>query len=228
MQAQHWGQRLMLIALMAALIWGCKSPEKLYEKSVEHAPFDAIVVPGVPFDSSWSRIMKGRVLWSYHLYRRGITKNVMYSGSAVYSPYIESRIMAAYGEALGIPPEHIFTEENAEHSTENLAYSVGLAKAMGFDTIALATDPFQSKMLRTYARTIKHKIYFIPFIEDTLATLYQDVEINIDPLPAYQTNFVALPNRESWFKRTLGTMGFRVKKRYKNPDYYHNPTPQTE
>lgn len=228
MQVLHALHRPVLFAGLALLVWGCKSPEKFYEKNIPHAPFDAIVVPGVPFDSAWSRTMKGRVLWSYHLYRRGYTHNVIYSGSAVYSPYVESRIMAAYGEALGIPAEHIFTEENAEHSTENLAYSVGLAKAMGFDTIALATDPFQNNMLRTYARTIKHPIYFVPFLEDTLAVLYQDIEVEIDPSPAFRSDFVALPDRESWFKRTLGTMGLRVKKQYKNPEYYRGAKPQTE
>lgn len=228
MQALRSGRLFVLTALMAAFLCGCKSPTKIYEKNIAHAPYDAIVVPGMPFDSTWSRTIKGRVLWSYHLYRRGLTKNVIYSGSAVYTPYVESRIMAAYGEALGIPREHIFTEENAEHSTENLAYSVGLAKALGFDTIALATDPFQNKMLRPYARTISHRIYFIPFLEDTLAALYEDIELTIDPTPALRANFVALPERESWFKRTLGTMGFRVKKKYKKPDTYLNSTPQKE
>src|SRR5438067_574875 len=62
--------------------------------------FDAIIVPGVPFENGrWSQTMKSRVGWSYYLYRKGIAKNIIYSGAAVYSPYVEARIMALYGEA---------------------------------------------------------------------------------------------------------------------------------
>ena len=53
----------------------------------------------------------------------GMAKNVMFSGSAVYTPYYESKIMALYAEAIGIPKERIYIETEAEHSTENIFYS---------------------------------------------------------------------------------------------------------
>ena len=87
--------------------------------------------------------MRYRVLWSKFLIDKGYANNVIYSGSAVYSPFVESKIMALYGKELGIPEQNIFTEEKAEHSTENLFYSYEIAKQMGFIKIALATDPFQ-------------------------------------------------------------------------------------
>lgn len=211
----HW----FIGALIAgALVTGCKSPEKLYTLNKSQAPFDAIIVPGVPYDTAWSRTMKGRVMWSYHLYKRGIARNIIYSGSAVYTPYVESVIMAEYAKALGIPETHIFTEENAEHSTENLSYSVAIARQQGFEKVALATDPYQNAMLKSFAGKQPIDVHFIPFIADTLNRYYKDVKVSIDPAPAYRENFVALPDREGFFKRLLGTMGFNVKEEYAQPD----------
>ncbi|MGM0505436.1 MAG: YdcF family protein, partial [Bacteroidota bacterium] len=66
--------------------------------------YDVIIVPGVPFnDDFWTDVLLGRIYWSHYLYENGITKNIIYSGSAVYTPYIESEIMAMYGRQLGIP-----------------------------------------------------------------------------------------------------------------------------
>ena len=207
------------IALLGATLFvGCTSPTKLFEENHARAPFDAIIVPGVPFDTAWDRTMRGRVLWSYYLYEQGIAKNIIYSGSAVYTPYVESMIMAEYGKGLGIPDAHIFTETNAEHSTENLSYSVALAQEQGFKNIALATDPYQSAMLKSYNRKLPVQVSFMPFISDTLDYYYKEVEVSIDPDGAYVEDFTSLPDREGFFKRLKGTMGLNAKKEHAKPD----------
>ena len=95
----------------------CTTSKKKTARDLAHA----IIVPGIPFNNgNWDSVMKGRVLWSYVLYKNGYTKNVIYSGSAVYSPYFEAVIMGLYAEQLGIPREHIFCETKARHSTENV------------------------------------------------------------------------------------------------------------
>jgi uncharacterized SAM-binding protein YcdF (DUF218 family) len=129
-----------------------KTTKKLF-RAAETETYDVIVVPGVPLENGrWSRTMKARVYWSKYLYDRGIAKNIMYSGSSVYSPYYEAEVMALYAQALGIPKEDILTETKAEHSTENIYYSYKKAKLLGFDRIALASDPFQTKLLRRYTQ----------------------------------------------------------------------------
>ena len=111
-----------LFFLLSTLLSGCfifaPSPQKTNRESLKKAPYDAIIVPGVPFDGKhWSEAMKMRVQWSNYLYKKGIAKNIIYSGSAVYTEYEEAKIMALYGEALGIPKEHIFTDPG--HPTQN-------------------------------------------------------------------------------------------------------------
>ena len=171
------------------------------------------IVPGAPFEGGkWGRIMKGRVYWAKFLYDKGIVKNVMFSGSSVYTPYTEAIIMAMYAEAIGIPRDHIFTETKAEHSTENIYYSYQKAKQLGFKNIALASDPFQTKMLRKFTRRkVDPTIQFIPFVVDTLKQMQpgmQDPEIDFQA--AFVPDFKSITKRESFWKRLRGTMGKNI------------------
>jgi len=184
-------------------------------KEAEAVGYDIIVVPGIPFENGkWGSTMKGRVYWSKYLYDKGITKNVMYSGSAVYSPYNEAAVMAMYGEAVGIPKENIFTETNAEHSTENIYYGYKKAKRLGFNKVALASDPFQTRMLRKFCRKrISPDVGLIPFVLDSLESMESYmIDPEIEYNQAFIENFVSLKEREGFWKRFRGTRG-------KNIDY---------
>lgn len=189
-----------------------KTTEKYFAKAKQQQ-YDMIAVPGVPFNEpDWDSTMKGRVYWSKYLYDKGIAKNIMYSGGSVYSPYYEGEIMALYAIALGIPKEHVFTETKAQHSTENLYYVFLKSKKLGFTKIALATDPFQAKQLRRFAKKkIDPPVDIIPFVIDTLISI-QPTMINpvIDYKQAYNKNFVSIKERESLWKRLKGTLGKNI------------------
>lgn len=200
--------------LFTACSFSKKTTEKYFEKA-SNQQYDIIAVPGVPFNEPvWDSTMKARVYWSKYLYDKGIAKNIMYSGSSVYSPYYEGEIMALYAIAIGIPKEHVFTETKAEHSTENLYYVFLKSKKLGFNKIALATDPFQAKQLRRFAKKkISPAVDIIPFVIDTLKSIQPFM---IDPAInyklAYNKDFISIKKRESLWKRLKGTMG-------KNIDY---------
>ena len=70
-----------------------------------------------------------------------MTKNIIFSGGAVYTKYTESAIMKLFAIEMGIPEENIFIEERAEHSTENVFYSYYIAKDLNFKKLAVASDP---------------------------------------------------------------------------------------
>lgn len=183
-------------------------------------PFDAIIVPGVPFNGQrWDSVMKQRVLWSYILYKNGYTRNIIYSGSDVYTPYYEARIMGLYGQALGIPAEHIFYDTAAEHSTENVYYSYLVAKKHGFKSLALATDPFQSSMLRSFTkRRFASPIYHLPIERDSLLR-YNSLDPKIRPASAKSRDkdWESIMDRQSFFRRLMGTLGRAIKwKQYPN------------
>lgn len=174
------------------------------------APFDVIVVPGVPLvNGQWNRIMKARVYWSKFLLDRGIARHVIYSGGAVYTPYVEAEVMALYAEAIGISRDQIFTEPKAEHSTENIYYSYKYARKLGFERIALATDPFQSRMLKRFiSKKLSGNVGVIPIVFDTLKIMEPlMVDPAIDYHSTYVNEFTALTDRKSFRERMRGTMG---------------------
>jgi len=174
--------------------------------------YDMIVVPGVPFENKqWSKTMKERIYWSKYLYNKGIALNVMYSGSAVYTPYCEAEIMALYAEKLGIPKENIFTETLAEHSTENIYYSYKKARKLGFERIALASDPFQTKMLRRFTRKIVNpNVGLIPIVTDTLNGMISEIDPEIEYQKAFVRDFKPLSERKNIIERFKGTRGLDI------------------
>ncbi|HRV53643.1 MAG: hypothetical protein BWX95_01467 [Bacteroidetes bacterium ADurb.Bin141] len=184
-------------------------------KDAEKKTYDIIVVPGVPLvNGQWSDVMKARVYWSKYLFDKGIARNIMYSGSSVYTPYKEGEVMAMYAKAIGIPAEHIFTETKAEHSTENIYYSYKKAKKLGFNTVALASDPFQSKLLKSFIkRKVSREVGIIPFIADTLRAMQPTMTDPVLDFSALKVeNFTALPEREGFWKRFRGTRGHNIDK----------------
>jgi len=203
---------LSVVLLLNSCAFSSRASRNLLEESVTKG-YDIIVVPGVPFENGqWSPTMKGRIYWSKYLYDMGIARNVMYSGSAVYSPYIEAEIMALYAERIGIPVANIFTEKLAEHSTENIFYSYRKARKLGYESIALASDPFQTKMLKAFTRKkVSPDVGLIPIVYDTLRALESGMtDPEIDHQKAFEKDFIPLPQRENFFKRFRGTRGVDI------------------
>lgn len=200
---------ITLPALTESCSFSEKTTRRLFNASSDQT-FDVIIVPGVPFENGqWSRTMKGRVYWSKYLYDKGIARNIMYSGGAVYTPYCEAEIMALYARALGIPENHVYTETKAEHSTENIFYSYRKARLLGFEKIAVASDPFQTKLLRRFTRIkVGREVALIPFVIDTMKMLEQEMtDPVIDHQQAFRKDFVSIKERESFWKRLKGTRG---------------------
>lgn len=199
---------------MASCVAPRKAPLALYAKAVnENKVYDAVIVPGIPFKNGhWDSVMKARVIWAWVLYKNGIAKNVIFSGAAVYSPFKESVIMALYAEQLGIPHEHIFYETKARHSTENIYYSYLEAKKHSFKSLALATDPLQSYLLRGFLRKrFGTPIDRLPFAMDTVRNYsYFNPTINPHPAMVNEEEFEPLDEEESFLTRLRGTLGHDI------------------
>jgi len=211
---------VFIVLTMAMLLSACSSilnSEKKYQSIVRHAPFDAVIVPGFPHQKdNWSMVVKCRVHWAVYLYKNGVAKNIIFSGSAVYTPYVESEIMALYAEKMGIPREHIFIENKAEHTSENLYYSYMLAKENGFQSIAVASDVVQCGFLQRFKSKFQlEDVKFIPIVYGNLELKeYPDPVINQEE--AFVPNFISLKERESFFERYRGTHGYKIKQLLKD------------
>ncbi|HXB45356.1 MAG TPA: YdcF family protein [Puia sp.] len=182
-------------------------------KASSSKTYDMVIVPGVPLENGkWGRMMKARVCWSKYLYDHQIARNIMYSGSSVYTPYYEGKVMALYAVALGIPKEHVFYETRAEHSTENIYYSYKKAKQLGYGTIALASDRFQTKAYERFTQEkVSMGIAILPMVVDTVRMMEPSVrDPVIDCRDAFNKDFVPLKKRESYRERVRGTKGKHI------------------
>ena len=205
---------IFLISFFCLLITSCRpslsSTIETYSANIKNVPYDVIIVPGYPYTgAAWDRVVKLRMLWANYLFKKGYTKNIIFSGSAVYSPFVESKIMALYAVEMGVPQKNIYSEEKAEHSTENVYYSYRLAKQLGFKKIALASDPYQIENLRLFIKKFEIPVTFLPAQFDALRTLNME-EPCIDPSSAYNPNFISIIQRQSIFTRIRGTFGKHI------------------
>lgn len=148
--------------------------------------------------------------WAKYLYDNGYARNIIFSGGAVYTPFVESVAMKVMADSLGIPPNFTFAETEAEHSTENVYYSWKMAQGLGFDKIALATDPFQARMLKSFVKKHTPGVDIVPVVYDEIE--YKEKSLpQIDTTAAYKNNFVSIKERESFFERIRFTLGKRIK-----------------
>jgi hypothetical protein len=209
---------VLSLFIIASSFGGRKHSRDAFAKAGGMKPFDAVIIPGIPYrGAGWDSVMKARVLWSWILYKNGYVKNVIYSGAAVYTPFKEAIVMGQYGMALGIPAAHIYYDTLARHSTENVYFSYLLAKRLGFKSLALATDPFQSFMLRGFTRKrFGTPIFHIPFIVDSLSR-YNYLNPSIDANPARVYQWASIKETESFSVRMGGTLGKSINwKQYKD------------
>ncbi len=192
-----------------------RHPEKHLIKVIDsNEKFDAVIVPGHPLeDGEWSNVTEMRMVWVKYLWDQGLVKNIIFSGGAVYNQYAECKVMKLYALEMGIPAQNIFMDSLAEHSTENVFYSTLIAKENGLKTIALASDPYQTKNLKAFLKKMERKtgydIQILPAIIDTLATI-EDRNYSINPEKAIGSKFVDITNTQSLGYRLKGTMGLRI------------------
>jgi uncharacterized SAM-binding protein YcdF (DUF218 family) len=203
---------LSALFVMLGMSFSERRCRKFYEQSKDKV-FDVLIVPGVPFKGTrWDLIMKSRVIWASLLYKQGIVKNIIFSGAAVHSSFYESDVMRAYAIALGVPEAHVIPERLAEHSTENVYYSYRLALKLQKKSMALASDPFQTRMLRKFTfRKVDPGIALLPLVYGMVNEVDRqmaDPVIDFDALRI--KDFVPLKERESLGKRLKGTSGSRI------------------
>jgi hypothetical protein len=114
---------------------------------------------------------------------------------------------------MGIPPENIFIDTLAQHSTENVYYSYYIAQDNGLENIAVASDPYQTKALKPFVRKLNRKlntnVLLLPAILDSL-TATPMKGYKIDYQQAIGSNFINFTETQSLIYRLFGTMGAHI------------------
>jgi hypothetical protein len=81
-----------------------------------------------------------RAAWAAILWQRGVAGAFITSGAAVHSRFVEADAIAAGMVALGVPADRIWLERDALHTDENMYFSLRIARALGFRTVAVASQ----------------------------------------------------------------------------------------
>ncbi len=197
------------VLLFIVFICGCnvtKIAKRMTNQYLPLAPYDVVIVPGIAYDTLKQQTngFNARIIWAKTLFDRGVTKNIIFSGAACYSPYVEGQTMKLIAEAMGVPAAHVFAETKAEHGKENVYYSYLLAQKLGFKKVALAADPYQAFFLEGFIQTNLPEMGILPIAVDSLKKLYLPLPA-IDASPAFVKDFVPLNKRESFGTRIKHT-----------------------
>ncbi len=185
---------------------------KAYNLNVANAPYDVIIVPGIPYDSSKENILlKVRIFWAKNLFDKGIARNIIFSGGAVHTPWVEGKVMKIMADSLGIPTSNTFAEDKAEHGNENIYYSYSLAQKLGFKKIALATDQYQNSFLTSFIEKRTPDVALLPVSVDSFPVYDKRQLPIIDAREAFINNFIPLNKRESRWERIRSALNNDVK-----------------
>ncbi len=164
---------------------------KSRKKHFSKAPYDVIIVPGYPYYETNAPypLLTCRMHWAKALYDSGIARNIIFSGGAIHTPYTEARVMKIISDTMGIPQNHVFLEEKAPHSWQNVTYGAKLAHKLGFKKIAIATDPYQFAYMRFFLGAAPG-VGILTFSPDsTEAKPYFEPLPYFDPKDAYVPSF---------------------------------------
>jgi uncharacterized SAM-binding protein YcdF (DUF218 family) len=174
----------------------------MYARYIVRAPYDVIIVPGMGFDTATQQTsgFNTRIVWAKTLYDRGVAKNIIFSGAACSSPYVEGTVMKMIAEKIGVPSQHIFSEIQAEHSKENVYFGWLMARKLGFKKIALATDPYQALYLKAFVEKNMPDMGILPLSIDSLKYFSPPVP-QVDVSTVLVKDFIPLNKRKSFWSR---------------------------
>ncbi len=180
----------------------------MYTKYITRAPYDVIIVPGIGFDTATQQTngFNTRVVWAKTLYNRGIARNIIFSGAACSSPYIEAKVMKMIAEKIGVPPQNVFCEVQAQHGKENVYYSWLMAHKLGFKKVALATDAYQALYLKGFVEKNWPDMGILPVAIDSLKYFSPAVP-PVDVSSAMVKDFIPLNKRQSLLSRFIQANG---------------------
>ena len=197
------------MALLLLSLFAC-SRATLQVRDPGAPPVQAAIVPGCPSedDGRLSFCQWRRVLWARQVWASGLADTLIVSGNAVYNRYVEAEALRAGLVALGVPPDRILLEPRALHTDENIAYALRIAKAHGFEHLAVASDGIQTQgtcdMVQTWSEgtvTCVAAPMDCRLIHARLAMGLPDVRT--EPVP--EDEWLPLKEREARIAQELGT-----------------------
>lgn len=105
------------------------------------APLDVAVVLGCPADDDGQASLCElcRIKSAVRAYREGRVRNLLFSGNAAHSPFVEADVMADLAEQNGVPKDHVLREPRAYTTWQNLRYAKQLLDEKKLQTVLIVS-----------------------------------------------------------------------------------------
>lgn len=169
-------------------------------------PLDTVLVPGCPSnsDGTLSNCQWDRALWAHELWKDGVTRTFITSGNAVHNSYIEAEALRAGMVALGVPDDVIYTETQALHSDENVAYAIDMMEELGMERFGIASHPGHTGGMRAMAKGWGYRATPIPLQLDVTRDLLDEGVPTVQTQPVPRDEWLPLQRRERVIAARLG------------------------
>lgn len=147
---------VVLAATVAAVLWFSARNLGAWDaaRGLE-APIDAIIVlgGGVDPDGVLAYSSRRRVAAAARLQKAGQARHLILAGGVAPGDPgpPAAQLMRDHARALGVPDPALILEERSVSTFENLRFALEIARARGFERLALLTDAFHLERARRLA-----------------------------------------------------------------------------
>jgi uncharacterized SAM-binding protein YcdF (DUF218 family) len=159
-----------LLALALVLVAGAGAFFLLYEQ-VERAgavdetrPADVAIVLGAAVERGGrpSPSLRVRTQHAIELYRAGRVKTLFFTGGLGRNAPTEAEAMRRLALAAGVPDTALVLDETATSTQESINAALREARARGWETVLVVTEPFHTLRARQMARDAGLDAYASP------------------------------------------------------------------
>ena len=115
---------------------------------------DCVIICGYPADDDGriSEVLKSRVDEGIALYKDGLVKTMIMSGTAAHNQYVEAIVMKDYAILQGVKSEDILLETKAKSTYHNMLYSKDIVEEKGIKTCYVITNSWHLRKADYYSR----------------------------------------------------------------------------
>ena len=105
---------------------------------------DALIVLGCPTkaDGSPTPEQRERVMEGVREYQKGVSSEIIMTGTAAHNQFVEAHAMAILAEANGVPASAVIEEDQAHDTIQNIYYSNKIMEAHGWHTTEVISSPY--------------------------------------------------------------------------------------
>ncbi|MFI5166713.1 MAG: YdcF family protein [Thermoanaerobaculales bacterium] len=130
----------------------------------EQVQADCIIVPGalVLDDGSPSDLLRARTVNAIDLYRRGLSRQIIFTGGARQGRPAEAGVARELAQAAGVPAADLLMETGSRDTFENIFNARELMSLRGWTSCLVSTDVAHMRRCLLIARHLGLRAYAAP------------------------------------------------------------------